>query len=373
MFDTSRRSVLAAAAAALALAGGAVAAHGEPSAGEALTGTGPAYATAEAAPAADLLGYHPCRRHPWRHCRHPRPHPRPTPSPTPTPSPSPTPSATPTPSPTPSPSVTPSPTPSPTPTPRPGWACTVPLGETCGAYAYPGIPNSNGYNTYVANQNVGGMPGTTETVYANDPGDWQVVADARPYGYTGVQTFPDVQQLFNNWCGGGWSGCASPTDTPIDALSSLWIDYAEESPTGPDDLYEFSPDLWLSNYGSDIMFWVDTKGRCNTGAFGGTVLGHATIGGQNWTVHRYGDAGAEIIFVLDGPGGSGTCAQQRSGAIDIKAGVAWLVAQGFVQRGPKVTQLNTGWEITSARAATFRVAGYRITAQPAPATAKGRS
>ena len=29
--------------------------------------------------------------------------------------------------------------------------------------------------------------------------DWQVIADDKPYGYTGVQTFPDVQQLMNNW------------------------------------------------------------------------------------------------------------------------------------------------------------------------------
>jgi hypothetical protein len=242
------------------------------------------------------------------------------------------------------------------------WACTVPLGSNCGGYKYAGIPMSNGYNTYVANQNVGAISGTTETVYANDPGDWQVVANSGQYGYTGVQTFPDVQQLFNGWCGTptNWSSCPAPSDTPIDSLPSLTIQYAEQSPTGVNDLYEFSPDLWLDNYGSDIMFWVDTKGRCNEGAFGGTVLGHATIGGQAWTVHRYGGAGAEIIFVLDGAGGTGTCAQQSSGTIDIKAGVQWLVAGGYVPAGPNVTQLNTGWEITSAENATFRVTNYSI-------------
>jgi len=43
-----------------------------------------------------------------------------------------------------------------------------------------------------------------------------------------------------------------------------------------------------------------------TGAFGSTLLGHAVIDGQSWTVHRYGGYGAEIIFVLDGAGGSGS-------------------------------------------------------------------
>jgi hypothetical protein len=109
------------------------------------------------------------------------------------------------------------------------------------------------------------------------------------------------------------------------------------------------------------MFWVDTKGRCNEGAFGGTVLGNATIAGQNWTVHRYGGVGAEIIFVLDGAGGSGTCAQQHSGTIDIKAGIAWLVSKGLVPANPHISQLNTGFEITSAENATFQLNKYFMT------------
>jgi hypothetical protein len=259
----------------------------------------------------------------------------------------------------------PIPTPTATPTPTPsGWKCVAPLGGVCGNYVYAGIPNSNGYNTYVTNQAVGPEPGTTETIYANDPGDWMMISDARPYGYGGVQTFPDVQQLFNNWCGHDWSGCSSPTNTPIDSLTSLKVHYTEESPTDTNDHYEYSPDLWLQNYPNDIMFWVDTLGRCNEGAFGGTVLGHAVIDGQNWTVHRYGGAGAEIIFVLDGDGGSGTCAQQHSGTIDIKAGVQWLTDQKILTGPPVMDQLNTGWEITSAQHATFRVSAYTIEATP---------
>jgi hypothetical protein len=260
--------------------------------------------------------------------------------------------------------TSPPPPPSPSPTVSPTWDCTQPLGSSCGGYAYAGIPNSNGYNTYVSNQNVGPQSGTTETVYVNNPGDWEMISDARPYGYTGVQTFPDVQQLFNNWCGADWNGCPNPIDTPVDKLSALKVNYSEVSPTGTNDLYQFSPDLWLSNYGSDIMFWVDVKGRCNEGAFGGTILGHAVIDGQNWTVHRYGNTGAEIIFVLDGTGGTGTCAQQNSGTINIKAGVDWLVANGAVPANPSVTQLNTGWEITSAENAKFKVTSYSITAVP---------
>jgi hypothetical protein len=224
---------------------------------------------------------------------------------------------------------------------------------------------SNGYDTYVTNQaiNVHG----TETVHANNPGDWNVVANLADCGGC-VQTFPDVQQLTNDWCPatGTWgcaSGSADETDTPLAALSTLKINYSETSPQDAGSSYEFAPDIWQDNYANDVMFWVDTHGRCDTGAFGGTVLGHAVLDGQNWTVHRYGGAGAEVIFVLDGAGGSGTCAQQSSGTIDIKAGLQWLVANGF-ESGPIVlSQVNTGWEITQADNTTFTVHSYSITAQ----------
>ena len=59
---------------------------------------------------------------------------------------------TPTPTPTPTLTVTPTPTPTGTAT---GAACvTSAQNGTCGPYDYPGIPMSNGYDTYVTNQAV---------------------------------------------------------------------------------------------------------------------------------------------------------------------------------------------------------------------------
>lgn len=271
-------------------------------------------------------------------------------------------SSTPTPDPT---SSSASPTPTQTSSSASSWACTAPLGSGCplnGGYVYAGIPNSNGYNTYLANQDVGANTSTTETMNANNPGDWQVVANAQPYGYLGVQTFPDVQQLMNNWPWLNGADCAaSCKDTPVASLSTLKVNYSERAPQDANSIYEYAPDVWQDNYSNDVMFWVDTHGRCNEGAFGSTLLGHATIDGQNWTVHRYGGSGAEIIFVLDGAGGSGTCANQTAGSINIKAGLEWLVANGFETGPPVIGQLNTGYEITSADNTTFTVSSYSIT------------
>lgn len=238
--------------------------------------------------------------------------------------------------------------------------CVAELGDGCGPYLVSKIPMSTGYDTYVSNQAVGANSGTTETVTAIDPGTWSLTADAVPYGYTGVQTFPDAQQLTNDWCGNGWGACQNPTDTPLSGLSALKVNYEESSPRDADSIYEFAADVW-SNYSSDVMFWVDTHGRCDEGAFGGTELGTAVLDGQSWTVHRYGGTGAEIIFVLDGADGSGTCAQQTSGTIDVKAGFDWLAGRGLI-RNPTISQLNTGWEIASADHTTFSASNYSITA-----------
>ncbi len=241
--------------------------------------------------------------------------------------------------------------------------CTATIGQNCGPYAYSNIPMSNGFDTYVSNQNVGAQQGTTQTITATDPGSWSVAADDVPYGYTGVQTFANVQQLTNDWCGSGWAGCSNPTDTPLSplsSLSSLSVTYSESTPRDANTIAEFAPDIW-GNWSNDVMFWADTQGRCDPGAYGSTVLGTAVLDGQNWTVHRYGGPGAEIIFVLDGSGGSGTCAQQTSGTIDIKAGLDWLVTNGYISN-PIISQMNTGWEITSADNTTFAVSSYGINA-----------
>jgi hypothetical protein len=285
-------------------------------------------------------------------------------------SPTPTPTTT---APTTAPTTVPT---SPTTTPTSGtWACTVPLGDSCGPYQYADIPMSNGFNTYVSNQplNVHG----SEAIRANSPADWQVTANLSDCGGC-VQTYASVQQLTQDWnpkADGtpAWGGGSGDADTPVNALASLKINYAETSPaTGAS--YEFAADVWINDYaginnpgGGDIMFWVDTHGRCDPGAFGPTLLGHITIDGQGWTVHRYGDYGDEIIAVLDGPGGPGTCAQQSSGSINVKAGLqamqdnGWILARPGDDAHPLVDNLDGGWEITQSSGATFAVHAYSIT------------
>ena len=246
--------------------------------------------------------------------------------------------------------------------------CTTTNG-VCGPFSYAGIPMGNGYNTYVEAQQVGPQGGTSDTITATDPGNWTDVANDLPYGYTGVQMFDNVQQLTNNWNGSGWGGCVTCSDTPLSRLSVLQVHYAESSPRDANSIYEFAPDVWNDNYGSDVMFWADTSPvRCtDNGMSAGNIIGHASLGGQAWTVYRYGGVGSEIIFILDGtsstdPVSGGTCAQQNSGTVHILAGFQWLHRHGFMTGLGSLSQLNTGWEITSADNSRFSMNSYSITA-----------
>jgi hypothetical protein len=251
--------------------------------------------------------------------------------------------------------------------------CTINLDGNCGPYTgTTAFPSSNGINTYVTNQNVGANSGTTQSLTANGPASWSVTANDLPLGYTGVQSYINTNQLFNNWTGSGWGSGTS--DTPLTSLSALSITYNETSPGGANNGYEFSPDVWTGyagqrGAGGDIMFWVDTSPlRCaNNGLSASDILGQATFNSQNWTVYRYGSWGGEIVFVLDNssdsdPVDNGTCARQSSGTINIKAGIDWLITHGAVNGPLTLSQLNTGWETTSADNATFRMNSLYYTA-----------
>ena len=157
-----------------------------------------------------------------------------------------------------------------------------------GPYTYPHITNTNGYNTYVTNNMwAAGGTGMTQTLTAVDPGTWQVVAKASAGG-TAVLSYPNTQQLFNDWTGNGFNGSGSQTDTPLHALTQLTSTFAEDMSANRGTVAEAAYDIWLSKTSGrdEIMIWVDNAGR---GTGGADQKGSATFGGQKWTLLQYGD------------------------------------------------------------------------------------
>jgi hypothetical protein len=240
----------------------------------------------------------------------------------------------------------------------------------CGPYTYAGNTNSNGYNTYVSN-NCWADPSCKQTVTVTDPGNWSVSA-SEPAGNGAVMTAPEVQQQFNNWCSSAHkfdnkvSANCSTSDTPISALTQLSSTYAESTPHNSQTIGQWSWDMWLSSdsgYADEVMVWVDTNNRCNSGSFGTKLHDPVTIAGQQWTPHRYPNS-REFIWVLNGSGGGGTCAQQASGTVDLLALLKWMQSNGYASPSAAVSLVDGVWEIcsTGGQPETFTVSKYQLTA-----------
>jgi len=100
-----------------------------------------------------------------------------------------------------------------------GCTTSAPQGS-CGPYSYRPISNSNGYNSYVG-QNCWADPSCRQTLTVTDPGTWSVTS-TEPARNTGVRTYPDVQQLFSDWCGRDGTGRFSISQS----YSGRWSSYS---------------------------------------------------------------------------------------------------------------------------------------------------
>jgi hypothetical protein len=194
-------------------------------------------------------------------------------------------------------------------------------------------------------------------VWANGPGDWQVVS-TEPRGNTGVRTYPDVQQLFNNWCGNGWTGCANPTYTPQSALASLVFSYALSMPPATSGtIAQAAYDIWTTDPNhTEIMIWVDNDNRQSGGAQ--FVTGYTTSDGEQWSLYLNG---GEVIWSLGAPG---TFAQRSSMSdVPVSELMSYLVDHGYQQADAGIGEIDFGWEICSTGGGpqTFAVNEYSIT------------
>lgn len=231
------------------------------------------------------------------------------------------------------------------PAPGTAWKCatSTPQGS-CGPYHYRPISNSDGFNTYVANNKWGcGSPDQCgrQTVRADSPGNWQVTSN-QAAGNTAVLTYPDVQQIFTH------TNDRNPAITSFRAIGSHFTE-AMHATSGTDA--EAAYDIWLSNTSGpdEVMIWVDNHGRGNGGA---TKIGTATIGGQPFTVYEYGSS--EIIFSLDH--------NEQTGTVDIFATLRWLQQHEYLAAGAAIGQVDFGWEICSTGSSpeTFTLSAYTL-------------
>ena len=87
--------------------------------------------------------------------------------------------------------------------------------------------------------------------------------------------------------------------------------------------------MWLNNYGTEVMIWVDNHGQRPAG----NVIGHATIFGQHFAVWH---GGTDYTFALD--------RNETTGMTQILPSIRWLMERGYVpgQRDSHAGRLRMG-------------------------------
>ncbi len=249
-----------------------------------------------------------------------------------------------------------------TPPPAPGgYQCGTDPQFSSNAYQYNNIVNSNGFNTYVQNNMWGAQPGTTARLCTRSPGDWTIDTSTQRDDGGAVQTYPQVQQLFNDFCDGTWNTCSDGTSTPISRLTKLTSSYAIATPsvaTGT-GTWEVAFDLWLSNTPqSEIMVWVVTSAERGTGG-ADVKQQNVSIGGASYNYQVYGGNLPQLVLTTN----------QSNGTIDLLGVLKFLQAQKLngkaaVSPGASLDQLDFGIEIcdTHGRTLHFATSGYGIAA-----------
>ena len=235
----------------------------------------------------------------------------------------------------------------------PGPVCTVSgaMGR-CGPYRSYRLITGTTSSTYIGNNVWNPIPGWRQTLYAADPGDWQVTANM-PAGNTAVVSYPSI---------GANYGQVTDVPTPLTDYSSLYSSFSENMNATAGTSAWAAYDIWLgpencfpavSSCASDeVMIQHDFAGNgaCTTlatAAFGG----HGGVPVRKWHLCRYG---SELIWKLT--------RNEQSGSVDILSMLTWLVNHGYLRAGTGLWLIGYGWEICSTGGVNenFQVSSFSI-------------
>jgi hypothetical protein len=188
--------------------------------------------------------------------------------------------------------------------------------------------NNGGFILYNNEWNSSAGP---QTIWGNSYGSWGVQSD-QAAGHA-VETYPCVQQDYNN--------------VRVSSFHLIRNGFTESMPDAAGLDAEAADDVWLNNYGIEVMIWVDNHGQIPIGR----IISHAWIFGQYFAVWR---GGSTYTFALD--------YNETSGETHILAALQWLMEHGYVSASATLTQVDFGWEIasTGGSAQDFAMTKYSL-------------
>jgi hypothetical protein len=203
----------------------------------------------------------------------------------------------------------------------------------------------------------GSCSGSTQTLSANSPENYQVVANY-PAGNTAVCTYPNV-----------WPHDAQGA---VDSYSQTTSSFSESFPHNAQTTAWAMFDLWFNNWANEVMIQYDfsDNGPCQT-----TPVTDVTFGGSNgvpsqpWFLCTFGSPMANGSYQTTawklGPNEAGK-ESESSGSIDMLAMIKYLEGTGYLPANSTWTAISMGWEIASTGGTneTFTGSGFTVNMGP---------
>jgi hypothetical protein len=216
----------------------------------------------------------------------------------------------------------------------PGFAADItPASDLDGSYANLLTIDQNGWS--------GGQGEQDLTASSFD--NWSVTAtDTDPSDAPGeVLTGPEASYDYDNL--DAPPNYLPPAEYDLNNITSLTSNYSETMPASNlNYLAESDYDIWLNNWDTEVMIWVDNHQGANVFANSGdTEVGTYTLGGQSYTLWDNG-TGINGFYIFSLNGGN-----QPTGTVDIHAILEQLVTLGEIPAASPLTEIAFGWEISS--------------------------
>jgi hypothetical protein len=229
------------------------------------------------------------------------------------------------------------PTPSPTPGPIPFNTCTNPT------HTLPTNPSNpqdgitlSGYYMDTDTWNFGPYPGSQQTMYVCNYDNWYAMVNVNDNANDGaVKTYPDAHIDYN-----------SPLVTSFHTIGSI---YAHTMPAN--SAYDAAYDVWLNNYGVELMIWTQSAGR-QAHVPGIPQVATVTLSGQQYNIHKSG-----TYIAYDMP------QTRTSGNINILEIINDMKSRGYISSSATLTAIDYGVEVcdTGGVNAKFEFNNFSIT------------
>jgi hypothetical protein len=221
-------------------------------------------------------------------------------------------------------------------------ACiTAELLGRCGPYAGYGQISGADSQPWVGQDVWSGDTAYRQQLFANNPGDWYVTANANT-NFGGVLTYPNTGFYMAGTIDSFTSITSSFSTTfPHNAATAGWAAY----------------DLWFNNWADEVMIQTDISANS---FYDCSPVVTATFGGEPWHLCVFG---SERVW-KHGTDDSHPI-NQASGTVDVRAMLTWMEQHGYLPAGSTWTSGSFGFEICDTGGTTekFQLNGFSWTAR----------